>query len=362
MKVAILCNSLCSYSGVDRVVAWQATELNKAGNQVQIFSFEADMKPPEGVSVQVLGIPRGFLRTRIHRLLFPLNIPAVIQMVRRLKDFDVVYSHHYPLNWVACLAKRFHGTKYVYYYHHLNPPEVYPTTIQRTYERLLLFLTKWSAKKADSAISTSKYSQEALKKQTGLESEVIYDKIDSNRFHKGLDGSIVRQKHGIVDCPVILFVGGISPNKCIHLLIEAFKLIKQEIPDSILLLVGKTLFSEYFRQLRETCDNSVIFVGYVSDEELPYYYAACDAYATASLWEGFNLPLVEAQACGKAVVAFKIGPHPEVVKDGETGFLVPPRDVNALAQATIRLLKNDKLRREMGENASKMVRENFSLE
>ena len=360
MKIAILCNSLCGHYGVDRVVAWQAREFNKTGNQVCIFSFEADMKPPEGVSIQVLGIPRGFLRARIYRLLFPLNIPAVKQMVRRLKDFNVVYSHHYPLNWVAYLAKTFHGIKYIYYYHHLNPPEVYPTAIQRTYSRLLLFLTKWTAKKADSAISISKYSQKALKEETGLESEVIYDKIDSNRFHLGLDGSVVRQKHGIGDCPVILFVGGISPSKCIHLLVEAFKLIKHEIPDSRLLLVGKTIFSEYFRQLRQMSDDSVTFVGYVSDEKLPYYYAACDVYATASLWEGFNLPLVEAQACGKAVVAFNIGPHPEVVKDGETGFLVSPRDVNALAEATIKLLKDDKLRREMGENASKMVRENFS--
>jgi glycosyltransferase involved in cell wall biosynthesis len=361
MKIAILCNSLCSYSGVDRVVAWQARELNKTGNQVSIFSFEADMKPPEGVGVQVLGIPRGFLRARIYRLLFPLNILAVKRIVRRLKDFDVVYSHHYPLNWVAYLAKTFHGTKYVYYYHHLNPPGAYPTTIQRTYERLLLFLTKWTAKKADSAISISKYSQKALKEEMGLESEVIYDKIDSNRFHLGLDGSVVRQKHDIRDRPVILFVGAISPHKCVHLLIEAFKLIKHAVPDSRLLLVGKTIFSAYFRQLKQISDDSVTFVDYVSDEELPYYYAACDVYATASLWEGFNIPLVEAQACGKAVVAFNIGPHPEVVKDGETGFLVSPRDINALAQAVIKLLKDDKLRREMGENGSRMVMENFSL-
>jgi len=70
--------------------------------------------------------------------------------------------------------------------------------------------------------------------------------------------------------------------------------------------------------------------------------------------------LVEAQACGKPVVAFNFGPHPEVVKEGETGFLVPPRDVGALAEAVIRLVKNDKLRQEMGKNASKWVMGRFS--
>jgi len=62
----------------------------------------------------------------------------------------------------------------------------------------------------------------------------------------------------------------------------------------------------------------------------------------------------------KLVVAFNIGPHPEVVKDGETGFLVPPRDTRALAKAVVKLLKNDYLRQEIGKDACKLVRERFT--
>jgi len=60
------------------------------------------------------------------------------------------------------------------------------------------------------------------------------------------------------------------------------------------------------------------------------------------------------------VVAFNIGPHPEVVKDGETGFLVPPRDTSALAKAIVKLLKDDNLRQKIGNNACKVVKERFT--
>ena len=139
-------------------------------------------------------------------------------------------------------------------------------------------------------------------------------------------------------------------------------MVRRELPSTRLVIVGKHSFPAYSKKLAEIADGSVIFAGYVSPEELPYYYAACDVYATGTMWEGFNLPLVEAQVCGKPVVAFNFGPHPEVVKDGETGFLVPPRDVSALAEAIIRLIKNNKLRQEMGENASKWVKGKFSLD
>lgn len=83
------------------------------------------------------------------------------------------------------------------------------------------------------------------------------------------------------------------------------------------------------------CDPNIIFAGFVPDEELPNYYAACDVYATCSLVEGFNMPLVEAQACGKPVVAFDIGPHKEVVKNG---ILVPEGHLNEFGEALINIL------------------------
>ena len=83
-------------------------------------------------------------------------------------------------------------------------------------------------------------------------------------------------------------------------------------------------------------NNNIIFTGFVDDNELPHYYAACDVYVTASLWEGFNLPAAEAQACGKKVVAFDIGSNPEIIKNGK---LIKKYDIKGFADAVLGMIK-----------------------
>lgn len=360
MKVAILTPTLYRTQGLDRVAKQQASALAQQGHKVTIFAFRGNMEPPEDVALGYLGMPKGFLAERIFRLTFLLNVAKAIKWVPRLKQFDVVCSHQYPMNWLAYLARRFYGSRYIYYNHHHNPPEAFSGLVERAYTKMKLFLEKWTIKRADGAISVSHYSAAQLKNWTGLSSKVVYNTIDTQRFHKELDSSKIRARYNLGNSPMALYVGAIWPHKAVHLLIEALRLVKHNIPDVRLVVVGKHVFSAYSNAIRGMSDDSVILVGETPDAELPCYYAACDIYTTASLWEGFNLPLVEAQACGKPVVAFNIGPHPEVVKDGETGFLVPPGNVNALAEAIIKLLKDDRLRHEMGENAYRMVREKFS--
>ncbi len=360
MKIAILSPTFSPFAGLDRVVERQAKELAQSGNDITILTLKAYMPPPERIKLEVLGMPKSPLWQRVYMVTMPLNICKALKWVPRLKGFDVIYSHHYPMNWLAYLAKKFYSVKYIYYNHTIASPEAFSSLIERSYMRLFISLANWTIKRADSAISISCYVRQQLIEQTGLVSEVVYNKIDTTRFHGELEGSRLRDKYELGSSPIILFVGRLSPPKGVHLLIEAFSLIKQQIPDAKLIIVGEHTLPYYLKRLRKMVNPSVIFAGYVTDEEIPYYYAACDVYATGTMCEGFNLPLVEAQACGKPVVAFNIGPHPEVVKDGETGFLVPPRDVGALAEAVIRLIKNDKLRQEIGKNASKWVKGKFS--
>lgn len=353
LKVAILCNSFCRNSGVDRVVFWQAQKLIQEGKHVTIFTFKANMDPPHNADIKIVKIPNGFIIEMIWRLFFPLDIFKMIHLLSILKSYKVVYSHHYPWNMLAYLAKKKYGIEYIYYYHHINPPESYFGFIQRKYAQIYNFMTIWTAKKADSAISISKFSQKSLLKEVGLKSEVVSNVIDNKRFHFGLNGSLLREELALEDNPVILFVGSIRPPKCIHLLIESFNVVKRSIPNAKLVIIGEITFGKYYEKLKKMSDNSVIFAGYVSDDELPSYYAACDVYATASLWEGFNLPLVEAQACGKPVVAFDIGPHKEVVDEGKTGLLVRPKDSEALADAIVKLLQD------MGENGRRFEKKNI---
>ncbi len=338
MNIAILSPVFWTFDGISRVVEAQAGALRQQNNTVTIFALAANMPPPANVTLYLLGMPQGALAQRAYRLLFPFDFAKAMRWVPKLKGFDVIYSHQYPMNYLAYLAKRFYGAKYVFYNYGIAPPETFSGFMERIYVRIITLLANWTIKRADSAISISRYLQQQLKRETGLNSEVMYPRIDTNRFHEMIDGSRMREKHKLWNAPVVLFVGRISPHKGVHLLIHAFNLVKQQVPNTKLVIVGRHTFAGYSKNLEQMSDESVIFTGDVSDEDLPYYYAACDVYATATLWEGFDLPLAEAHACGKPVAAFNIGPHPEVVEDGEAGLLVPARDIGALARGIIRLL------------------------
>lgn len=106
MKVAILCTTFFTFSGIDRVAEQQAKELTQNGNEVAIFTLKANMKPPENVKLQILGMPSNSLAQRVYRLLFPLDFVKAIRWVPKLKGFDAIYSHQYPLTWLAYLAKK----------------------------------------------------------------------------------------------------------------------------------------------------------------------------------------------------------------------------------------------------------------
>lgn len=360
MKIALLTPTFCSFSGIDRVVETQAARLTSEGHDVAIFTLHADMYPPEGSTLNVLGMPSRLLWQRFYRLLFPLDMINNNRYACQLSGFDIIYSHQYPMNWLAWLAKKKYGIKYIYYNYGVAPPESFSSIVERVYIWLFTRISDWTARRADSAISISNYLRDELKKDTGLDSEVVYPVIDMQRFHPGIDGSTIRQKYGLGDRPILLYLGRISPHKGIHLLINAFKQARASVPEAALIIAGKHTFPRYSQQLKELADDAVIFTGFVDDEDIPLYYGACDIYASATLWEGFDLPLAEAQACGKPVVAFNLGPHTEVVEQGKTGYLVPEADIKAMSEAMLKLLLDKDLQIKTGSSSAAFVKERFA--
>ena len=338
MRIAVLTPTFSKFSGVDMAVKQQVSELTKKGNNVMIFALEADMVPPKSVSLEIMGVPKNFFLQRIYRVFFFLNFVKAIKWVPKLKNFGQIISHGYPVNWLGYLARKFYGVKHICWNHGILPPEVFSGFSERLYIRLIKILNNWALKRADSVVSVSDFIRKELKKETGIDSKVIYHKIDTRRFHPNINGSVIRRKYNLGNSPTILYVGIISFNKGVHLLIEAFRLVKQEIPSAKLVIVGKPIQNSYLESLKEMSDDSVIFAGYVSHEKLLLYYAMCDVYATCSLWESFDLPLAEAQSCGKPVVAFDVGAHKEIVN--KQGFLVERGNVKRFSEYLIKSLES----------------------
>ncbi|MCX6562531.1 MAG: glycosyltransferase family 4 protein [Candidatus Aminicenantes bacterium] len=319
MKIALLTPFFSPYNGIDRVVERQARDLTELGHAVTIYCFRARLRTAWANVVEI-GTPHPLILDRLYRLFFFLNRRTIKRLLQELQGFDRIVCHHYPMTVLGHLAKKTLGKTYVYYDHGISPAKLFPSIVDKTYQTLVRRWTIKTVRNADEAISVSSFLSGILAAETGLKSLVEYNKIDGSRFKKGISGEAIRTRHGFGQDPVCLFVGRVSPHKGVHRLIEAFGEVVKTVPEAKLLIAGAETFPRYARKLkrraRSVGPRAILFAGFVPDKELPLYYGAADLYVTASLWEGFDLPMAEAAACGKPAVAFDAGAHPEVIREG----------------------------------------------
>jgi 1,2-diacylglycerol 3-alpha-glucosyltransferase len=334
MRIALLVPNFSEYSGDARVVELQADDLVEQGNDVTIFTFRGEIKPKKA-SLEIIGMPNNLLLERIYRLIFPINILAIYKYLQILKSYDLIISHNYPMNVLGYLSKKLYGVQYKFWYHGIPNPNLYPKLHEKIYLLMFIKFTKITISNAE-IISVSNSARNELNIYTGLDSKVITNKPNLNIFYKGIDGFEIRKKYGLNEDPVILNVGRICPHKGTHLLIDSFVLVKEKVPNAKLVIVGNHTYDYYSQELLVKSDNSIIYTGFISHSELPKYYSMCDLYATCTLSETYDLPIVEAQACGKSVIAFNIGSHPEVINSD--GILIEEGNTRLFADACINKL------------------------
>ncbi|WBP89247.1 glycosyltransferase family 4 protein [Kitasatospora cathayae] len=188
--------------------------------------------------------------------------------------------------------------------------------------------------------------------------------VDESTFHSGSGGAEVRRRLGLADRPVVVCVSRLVPRKGQDTLIEAMPQILADVPDAVLLIVGG---GPYRAELEKLADAkgvraSVRFTGSVPWEELPAHYGAGDVFAMPCRTrrggldvEGLGIVYLEASATGLPVVAGDSGGAPDAVLEGETGYVVPGGSAAAAAERIVRLLRDEELRRRMGEAGRRWV-------
>ena len=162
--------------------------------------------------------------------------------------------------------------------------------------------------------------------------------------------------------PVVGNVAALVPHKGQRHLIEAAHLVVRDVPDARFIILGEGELREHLeRQVHEYhLEKHVLLPGFRTD--VLGCIKGFDLFAMSSVTEGLGTSLLDAMACSKAIVATTAGGIPEVVDDGVTGLLTPPRDHHAMAAAIVRLLKNDEERKRMGDAGFARFRERFTLE
>ncbi len=191
---------------------------------------------------------------------------------------------------------------------------------------------------------------------------VIYNCVDTRRFLSGRD---IRAEFFGGRPPIVGFVGIFRPEKGIEYFLEAARIIHRERPDVRFLAVGgESAFKNqnwvprmmnHAKELQ--VDHVVRFVGQRTD--IPDIMRSIDVLAVPSLNEGFGHVIIEANAAGTPVVGFDAGGIPEVIENNVTGFLVPPRDAQALAEGLLRALDDENWRTRVATVAPRRVQERF---
>src|SRR3989344_6555281 len=169
MKIAILTPTFVQFSGIDRVVELQAEDFIKRGNDVTVFCLKGNLKTK--ARVIELGMPKNPFLERIYRLFFFLDYFKINKHVKKLKDFDLIISHLYPMNILAAKAKKKYRVRYVFHNHGVGIGEY--TFFEVIYLRLFNLFTNLTIKNCDYVVSISKYLADVLEKETRIKSRKI---------------------------------------------------------------------------------------------------------------------------------------------------------------------------------------------
>jgi len=347
MKIALVSPYDFTYpGGVNIHVSSLERRFTKMGHDVKIIA------PSSG---NISGLGDKFIRIgtpipipaggTICRVTISLRLGPTIKSVLRREKFDIIHLHE-PFMPMLCSAMlRFSNTANVATFHAFDGKPGY-----RFGRPISTIMLKRRLRKLDGRIAVSKAAMDFASKYVPGQYDIIPNGIDLELFSPDVS-PINEFCDGKLN---ILFVGRLEEQKGVGYLIKAYKLVKKEIPNSRLIIVGPgtRLRGKYEKEVQQSGLKDVIFVGGKPQNELPRYYKTADVFcAPATGLESFGIVLLEAMAAGKPVVATNIEGYNSVLTDGVEGRLVPPRDEEMLARTLVSLLTDESLRQGMAARA-----------
>jgi glycosyltransferase involved in cell wall biosynthesis len=229
---------------------------------------------------------------------------------------------------------------------------------------------KWGVRAADAAFGISRYVTGTIVAmgKPARDVHTVPNCVDPSAWDPQTDGTAVRREFGISpDAPLLASVSRLFSWKGQRELVRALAIVKQEIADVRLMIVGADeryvhggSFTSELRELARGLGilEHVVFTG--ARPDIPEIMAACDVYSMPSFEEPFGLVFLEAMAMKKPVVALNNGGTPEVVEHGRSGLLSEPADIETLAKNVVALLRQPELRARMGAYGRSRVLDYFN--
>ncbi len=335
--------------GVTAHVTQLARELGRSGHQVQVLaphspsreSQDADLHVPLGRSVP---LPSGgsIARVSLSWWLYPK-----IRALLRKEQFDVIHLHEPMAPILPLCVLEFSDSVNVGTFHASYAR-------QHLYRITHPIIKRWQ-QRLHGNIAVSPAARRYVNNTFPGDYEIIPNGIDFKHFSTNV-APMPQYQDGKIN---ILFVGRLEKRKGLRYLLEAYGKLKWDLPNIRLIVVGPgNPDKESYRVMSSQNLQDVEFVGLVSYDDLPRYYASADIFCSpATGAESFGIVLLEAMSAGKPVVASDIEGFRGVMTHGEQGLLVPKKDSNALAEALGMLARDPELRRKLGGNGNRLAEE-----
>jgi phosphatidyl-myo-inositol dimannoside synthase len=228
---------------------------------------------------------------------------------------------------------------------------------------------RWVLRGAEAVIANSANTQAYLSRLGFPEDRiaVVHPGVDGARFRPDVSGVDIRARHGLEGAFVVLSVGRLQARKGHDVAIRAVAALAPDFPTLRYVIVGDGEERPRLDRLVSELGirDRVRFVGDVSDDTMPQYFAACDVFLLANRveqgdFEGFGIVFLEAAASGKAVIGGASGGVVEAVESGTTGILVDASSVEAVTAALTHLARSPETRRAYGEAGRRRAVERFS--
>ena len=226
--------------------------------------------------------------------------------------------------------------------------------------------TRWLIRRQDAVIATSPQAAGFLERRA----TVILHGVDTDVFRPAPDRAALRRDLGLdPDAVLVGCFGRVRAQKGVDLLVEAAIRVFPRHPRAQLIFTGRitpdnrAFADDLMARARAAgIGDRVRFLGEIPWEQVVRHYQALDLFAAPARWEGFGLTPLEAMACGVPVIASRAGAYEALIRDGDTGTLVPRDDADALARALDRWLGDDAARARAGEVARRHVVRNHAIE
>jgi glycosyltransferase involved in cell wall biosynthesis len=371
------------YGGGEYIFFLFASELVKRGHNVSVitnrFVGSDKFEEIEGIRIYRVGKEKDYSNRLNATILFRLNyvvlsVKKAIELIRECKrnghDIDIIHSNTYIPTFSGQISSTLFRIPHIITFH-----DVYSVTNKE-------FWNEWMKKQQTKSHSYSPLLSNIVEK--------IVAKLPAKLFHTVSEASkddlvqfgIPRHKVKVIgnglklsdyninrypfdpnsNKPTAIFIGRLVFYKNVDILIKAFRVVLDSIPNARLVIVGEGPYLDHLVEVSSDIKRNIEFTGKISHEEKVKKITSSLFMVFPSLYEGFGIAVIEAFACQKPVLVSNVRPLSDIVIDNYTGFILPPDNENEWAKRMVDLFKDPVKQQEMGKNAYNEFLSKYQIE